>query len=154
MVHEAALFDNRASLQTMGDQLTALIRMRGSKKDAFLDFLRPLIGDEKAWETLDPDYLTRIKENGDVFFDLIFPSAAERVYTDEELLKMPPLIFSVGQWNFDLLEHRPNPIIGANLNAAKRGNCDVVKLPGGHYPQITHPDILTKYIREQTKRYL
>ena len=154
MVHEAALFDNRTSLQIMGDQLTALIRMRGSKKDAFLDFLRPLAGDEKAWETLGTDYLTRIKENGDVFFDLTFPSVVERVYTDEELLKMPPLIFSVGLRNLELLEHRPNPIIGANLNAAKRGNCEVVKLPGGHYPQITHPEMLIKHIREQTKRYL
>ena len=55
-----------------------------------------MVGNDEAWEALGPEYQERVKKNGDVFFDLIFRSADQRVYTAEELAKMPPLVFSVG----------------------------------------------------------
>ena len=67
---------------------------------------------------------------------------------------MPPLVFSVGLLSLELLKHRPNPVIEANLNTAERGNIELVKLPGAYFPQITHPDILIEHIREQTKKSL
>lgn len=151
MVHEAAIFEDPSSLKIMGEQLAKLIKMRHSKNDALLDFIRPLAGDEEAWGALGPEYWERIRNNGDVFFDLVFPSAVERVYTAEELVAMPPLVFSIGLIS---LRQGPNPAIQANLNAAKKGNIEMVKLPGSHYPQITHPDSLIEHIRKQTIKHL
>lgn len=151
IVHEAALQNDTSlpgsGLKEMGEAVAKLIEIKGSKNEAFLYFLRPMVGDDEALQALGPEYLERIKKNGDVFFDLIFRSADQRSYTAEELAKMPPLVFSIGLSS-------TGPLVESNLNTARRAKAEVVKLPGMHFPQITHPDAIAKHIREQTKKHL
>ena len=151
MIHEAAVINETAvpgaGLQIMKGMANQFEQLTGSKNAAMSAMLPLLVGDEEAWKALGPEYHERINKNGEVWITHYIGSVDMRVYTAEELTKMPPLVFSVGMNTLAWL-------VEANRRTAERANAELVWLPCMHYPQVTIPDLLAKHIREYSKKYL
>jgi hypothetical protein len=83
-----------------------------------------LIDDDQAFQNLDPAYLDRVSQNGDVWVDLYMEPVSRRSYTAEELAGMPPVVFSAGLFS-------PAWMTEANRRTAERARlgCGVAAMP-------------------------
>jgi pimeloyl-ACP methyl ester carboxylesterase len=146
MIHEAALTNDappgaKAEFYKgieMGVKLTGSKNIIGGPAS---------VGDPQAWAALGPEYHERISKNGEVWVDYVLGYADQRTYSEQELYKMPPLVFSIGYNSAAWLAF-------ANLQVASRANAEVVWLPCLHFPQVTIPDQLARHIRKHTKKHL
>jgi pimeloyl-ACP methyl ester carboxylesterase len=158
IVHEAALLcdaplsgpdlpDGGEATRYLKHRVLAAAEIMGSKKTIFQAMLPILIDDDQAFQNLDPAYLDRVSQNGDVWVDLYMEPVSRRSYTAEELAGMPPVVFSAGLFS-------PAWMTEANRRTAERAGLDVVWLPCHHYVHISHPALLADHIREQTQKHL
>ncbi|OGO31209.1 MAG: hypothetical protein A2Z29_09205 [Chloroflexi bacterium RBG_16_56_11] len=149
MIHEAALLNDAPprAQEKFRKGIDMAVKMTGSKNIFGGAGWISVVGDSQAWAALGPEYHERISKNGEVWIDYMLDHVSQRMYSAQELSKMPQMVLSVGFNSAAWLAF-------ANLQVASRANTEVVWLPSLHYPQVTIPDLLAQHIRKHANKHI
>ena len=105
------------------------------------------VGNYDKWHALGEEFQNRVNSNFEYWAQYYLGSNDITTYSEEDLLKMPNLEFSIGTWS-------PAWLVYANIATAERVGAPVTWHNCAHYPQVTCPDEYAQYIRSTCKKYL
>ena len=147
LVHEAALVKDYAFPEM--NRLDALNQLddagiAAACKDMFRNQMN---FDPRPWETLGPEYHSRLEKNYVTWIRHYPPRISGlRSYTAEHLTRRP-IAWSVGGFS-------PVWFGISNLRVAQRANIEVEILRCRHFPQVEIPGVLAKYIARQSQNHI
>jgi hypothetical protein len=147
--HEPPYAEVTSSTEQIGTRIRQLIgdgMVQGGPPMAMELFLRWVAGDE-TFQSLAPDFRTRLLANGEVFFGLEMEGIVAYLPTLEQLARVRlPCVVAAGEDNRDpgATHHW---LYEASQWLANGLRVPFVETPGAHLPQATHPRALVERLR-------
>jgi len=149
MVHEAALQQD-APLPNAGFEFFKNIETFNKAMDKTKLVIAPLVaivGNYDAWKKIGIKYKLRAIRNRKFWSKYYLGTVDQDSYSADDFKAMPPTTFTVGTFT-------PSWVVYANIETAKRGNCECTWINSAHSPQITCPEVVAAEIDRRVKENL
>ncbi|KPI44968.1 uncharacterized protein AB675_2329 [Cyphellophora attinorum] len=144
------VFMHEAPLQLL-DMLKDLPQMDDRAiVDAMVPISRQMAGDPKAqeaWDQLPKEVHARIEKNFIVWAHGYISDLTFNLPLSDQDLHQRPIAWSVGA-------STPMAAFFNNVVTATKASLPISLLPGGHFPYVTHPEEMARYIVEITRKYV
>lgn len=138
--HEAPthLMGHLGALVSQDDASIATIMASESRKSS---------GDVAAWDALGDEVHERLRKNYPRWAHGYIAKLTQSAPISDEDLHKRPIDWTVG-------EGTPTYQFFNNVVIATKAGIPIETLPGGHFPYVSHPQVMAKHIVEKTRKYL